>query len=106
MPETNQDALIRVEYPGMKENPLTKKAESHIQALRAAGVLNDEHELIAALVVRLATIAGNTFKGYAAAQIFRELREAIDALPKIEEEDDISSLAEYLESLGHGEAAS
>lgn len=102
MTETNQDALILVDLPGMKENPLTKQAEAHIQALRAAGVLKDEHELSAALVVRLATIAGNTVKGYAAANIFRELREAIDALPQIEAaDDDITALAEYLESLGH-----
>lgn len=85
----------------MKENPLTNKAEAHIEALRAAGVLTDEHELIAALVIRLATIAGNTHKGYAAANIFRELREAIDSLPKIETTADATELAAYLEGLGH-----
>jgi hypothetical protein len=98
----NQDALITVEIPGLGKSRLNEIAETHIAFLRDAGVLRPEHELGAALVLQLAAIAGATTKGYAAAQVFRELREAIAALPQIEPDpDNPDDLAGELEALGH-----
>lgn len=99
---TSQDALF-VPDPGQsKANRLVVVTEAHLQLLRDKNVLRAEHELLAAAVLHLATIAGSTTKGYAAAQVFRELREAIAALPTLTTGEDEDDLAAELESLGHG----
>lgn len=98
----NQDALITVETPIFQKNPLSEIAERHIEHLRSLGTLKPEHELSAALVIRLAMLAGHATKGYAAAQLFRELREAIADLPVPEADEDTDDLAAELEALVYG----
>lgn len=100
----SQDALITVQLPPMPKNALTEKTEAHISRLRTLGLLKPEHELMAALVLHLATIAGATTKGYAAAQVFRELREAIAALPTPTEfAGPVDDLAGELDALTEGD---
>lgn len=97
----SQDALITIEQLGLPKSRLTEVAEHHLARLRDLGVLRPEHELAAALVLQLAAIATATTRGYAAAQVYRELREAIAALPAPEVEPDSDDLAAELEALGH-----
>ncbi len=96
----NQDALIPSGIAGMPKSGLAEVAEKHVARLREMNVLRPEHELSAALVLHLAQIAGMTARGYAAAQVARELREAIAALPVPEEpdegEDDLAAALEGL----------
>lgn len=99
----SQDPLIEPAIVPRGPNRLQQIAECHIQALRDGQVLKSEHELTAALVVHLATIAGQTVKAYAAAQIARELREAIATLPMPDTNSSGGELAAYLESLGYGD---
>jgi hypothetical protein len=79
---------------------LVEAVEKHLDILRENGVLKKQHELQAELVMHLARIAAQTYKGYAAAQVFHQLQDSIAALPQIEEYDsDIDNLAAELEKL-------
>lgn len=71
-------------------------ARHHLDLLRKRGLLQAEHELLANLVVHLARVTDRTTKGYAVAQVAKELREAIEALPAEQGGDPWDELAAHI----------
>ena len=85
--ENVQEPLIHVPVPGLS-SPLYRPASEHVDRLRAAGKLAGLAEVSAQLVLTLAQAAA-TARGYAAAQVLREFREAISLLPTLDDADEL-----------------
>lgn len=78
-----------------KPTRLEVAAQNHIDQLRTAGLLGPEHALACAIVLDLAQLAG-TAKAYAAAQVHKELREAMAQLPSEATADAWGQLRDWL----------
>lgn len=74
--------MIPVVYPE-NAGELSRMAGEYLATLEDAGLLEGPHKLTAALVRHLAVVADRTSRGYAAAQVAREFREAMALLPVI-----------------------
>ena len=74
---------------------LEAAAQAHIEQLKAAGLLGPEHALACAIVLDLAQLASHA-KAYAAAQVHKELREAMAALPSEATADAWAQLRDWL----------
>ncbi|WP_130864628.1 hypothetical protein [Acidipropionibacterium timonense] len=94
------DELFQI-TPPHRETPLTDAAQAHITALDDAGLLTTSTRITAALLLDISRRLDNGVKDYAAAPLYAQAREALDALPIIVDTttDGTTDLAAILRSL-------
>lgn len=99
MTEDNVVALPGLEpAPVQASRQLTRlelAAQAHIQQLKDANLIGPEHALSCAIVLDLAQLASHA-KAYAAAQVHKELREAMASLPSEATADAWAQLRDWL----------
>lgn len=102
--------LPGLELPAARSGPVTQlesEARAHIDALRAAGRLNEGHRLLVALVLDLARTVGIgavTGKAAGVAMASRQLLDAMAQLPALVDEVSSDEWAQVLAALSGGGA--
>ena len=88
-------AYARPAGSDINQHPLVVAARQHIAGLAAKGLLTEDHQLTCAMIEHLAGLAASS-KAYAAAQVAKELREAMASLPSEETADAWAALRDWL----------
>ena len=88
-----------------ESSPLFTTAQAQLAAKRDRHGFQPEHEILAEVILQLARSAATAGKGYAQAQIAKELRECIAALPGDAASDPFDQLGQHLERVNAVQAA-
>lgn len=101
-----QDALLPTRLGSRaEETGLYRTAVAQLDAKRNRIGFQPEHEILAEVILQLARSAATAGKGYAQAQIAKELRECIAALPGDAASDPFDQLGKHLERVNAAQAA-
>ena len=107
----SQAALFATPSRGLdpEESPLFRTTVEQLREARSRHGFGPQEEILAEVILSLARSAASTAKGYAMAQLAKELRECLAALPGDAQSDPMDQLVKHLDRVNaapasHGES--